>query len=468
MAGIVVIRHSPAVIAAIILLFVAPCIAQDGTTTRVDDFVQAEMQKQRIPGVSLAVVKNGQIILAKGYGYANVEHNVPVKAETIFQSGSIGKQFTATAVMMLVAEGRINLEEKISKYLGDVPESWQNITVRQLLTHTSGLTDYPDDFDFRRDYTEDELLKRAQAITPAFKPGEKWQYSNLAYVTLGILIHKVSGKFYGDFLQERIFKPLGMTTTRIISEADIVPNRAAGYHFVKNELKNQDWVSPTLNTTADGALYFTVLDMAKWDAALYGEGLLKKTSLEQMWTPVRLNNNRTADYGFGWSLGQVNGHRIIEHGGAWQGFTSYIARYVDDKITIIVLDNLAGGNAGKIARHVAAIYNPELARKAIEDKEPQVTALAKDLLGKLTEGAADSNLFTPEARTFFFPARAARVAGLLKSLGTLNKMQLVERTDKNEYRVYGYELSFQNGTRFFRLSLTKENKITELVLFDDF
>jgi len=468
MAGIVVIRHSPAVIAAIILLFVAPCIAQDGATNRVDDFVQAEMRKQRIPGVSLAVIKNGQIILAKGYGYANVEHNVPVKAETIFQSGSIGKQFTATAVMMLVADGRINLEEKISKYLGDVPESWQNITVRQLLTHTSGLTDYPDDFDFRRDYTEDELLKRAQAITPAFKPGEKWQYSNLAYVTLGILIHKVSGKFYGDFLQERIFKPLGMTTTRIISEADIVPNRAAGYHFVKNELKNQDWVSPTLNTTADGALYFTVLDMAKWDAALYGEGLLKKTSLEQMWTPVRLNNNRTADYGFGWSLGQVNGHRIIEHGGAWQGFTSYIARYVDDKITVIVLDNLAGGNAGKIARHVAAIYNPELARKAIEDKEPQVTALAKDLLGKLTEGAADSNLFTPEARTFFFPARAARVAGLLKSLGTLNKMQLVERTDKNEYRVYGYELSFQNGTRFFRLSLTKENKITELVLFDDF
>jgi len=230
----VVIRHSATAIVAIILLFVAPCIAQDETTNKVDDFVQAEMQKQRIPGVSLAVVKNGQIILAKGYGYANVEHNVPVKPETIFQSGSIGKQFTATAVMMLVAEGRINLDEKISKYLGDVPDSWQNITVRHLLTHTSGLTDYPGDFDFRRDYTEAELLKRAQAITPGFKPGEKWQYSNLGYVTLGILIHKVTGQFYGDFLQERIFKPLGMTTTRIISEADIVLNRAAGYHFVKN------------------------------------------------------------------------------------------------------------------------------------------------------------------------------------------------------------------------------------------
>jgi CubicO group peptidase (beta-lactamase class C family) len=150
-----------------------------------------------------------------------------------------------------------------------VPEAWQNITVRHLLSHTSGLTAYPRDFDFRRDYTEDELLKRAQAIPPDFKPGEKWQYSNIGYVTLGVLIHKVTGQFYGDFLQERIFKPSKMTTTRIISEADIIPNRAAGYHFVNNELKNQDWVSPTLNTTADGALYFTVLDMAKWDAALF-------------------------------------------------------------------------------------------------------------------------------------------------------------------------------------------------------
>jgi CubicO group peptidase (beta-lactamase class C family) len=467
MAGTVVTRHSAAVIAAF-LLFVSPCVAQDETTKRVDDFVQAEMQKQRIPGLSLAVVKNGQIILAKGYGYANVEHHVPVKPETIFQSGSIGKQFTATAVMMLVEEGRINLDEKIRKYLGNVPDSWQNITVWHLLTHTSGLTDYPDDFDFRRDYTEAELLTRAQAITPTFKPGDKWQYSNLGYLTLGILIHKVTGKFYGDFLQERIFKPLGMTTTRIISEADIVPNRAGGYHFVKDELKNQNWVSPTLNTTADGALYFTVLDMAKWDAALYGEGLLNKASLQQMWTAVRLNNNKTTDYGFGWSLGLVNGHHIVEHGGAWQGFTSYIARYVDDKITVIVLDNLAGANAGKIARHVAAIYNPELARKAIEDKEPQVTAFARHLLEKLTQSTAEANLFTPDAHTEFFPARAERIARLLKSLGTLNKIQLVERSDKDEYRVYGYDLFFQNGRRYFRLSLTKENKIAEMLTQDDF
>ncbi|HEV8368096.1 MAG TPA: serine hydrolase domain-containing protein [Pyrinomonadaceae bacterium] len=461
-------KHILGCIATIIVLVVFPCSAQNGTTSKIDDYVQTEMKKQRIPGISLAIVKNGQIVIAKGYGLANVEHQVPVKPETIFQSGSMGKQFTATAVMMLVEEGKVSLDEKISKYLGEVPEAWQNMTVRHLLTHTSGLTDYPEDFDFRRDYTEDELLKRAQAITPAFKPGEKWQYSNLAYVTLGILIHKVSGQFYGDFLQARVFKPLGMSNTRIISEADIVTNRAAGYRYVKDELKNQNWVSPTLNTTADGALYFNVLDVAKWDAALYGESLLKTPSLQQMWTPVRLNNNKTFDYGFGWGFSQMNGHRVIEHGGAWQGFTSYIGRYVDDRITVIVLDNLAGGNAGKIARHVAAIYSPELARKAIEDKEPQVTAFTKDLIQKFAEGTADPNAFTPEGRAEFFPVRSERVARLLKSLGGLTKMELVERVEKDGYRVYGYQLSYEKGTRFFRMNLTQDSKIAELAFIDDF
>jgi hypothetical protein len=155
-----------------------------------------------------------------------------------------------------------------------------------------------------------------------------------------------------------------MTTARVINEAEIIPNRAAGYRLVKGELRNQEWVSPALNTTADGSLYVTVLDMAKWDAALYGEKLLKKASLEQMWTPVKLNSGKTHPYGFGWSFGEVKGHKIIEHGGAWQGFTTFIARYVDDKLSVIVLTNLAGADPGKIAHGIAGIYNPELAPPA--------------------------------------------------------------------------------------------------------
>lgn len=454
----------------IVFLFVAACAAQDAIAVKVDDFIKTEMQRQRIPGVSLAIVKNGQIVLAKGYGFANVEHQVAVKPETIFQSGSVGKQFTATAVMMLVEEGKINLDEKISRYLGEVPDAWKSITVRHLLTHTAGLTDNPKDFDFRRDYTEDELLKRAQMIPVAFQPGEKWQYSNLGYMTLGILVGKVTGKFYGDFLQERIFKPLGMTTARIINEADIVPNRAAGYNFVKGELKNQDWVSPTFNATADGSLYLTALDMAKWDAALDGEKLLKRTSLEQMWTPVKLNGGKTAPYGFGWRLGEANKHRLVEHGGAWQGFKSFIARYVDAKLTVIIFANSANADTEELAHGIAAIYNPKLASqpiKAIEDAgEPQVTAQLKELLQNFIKGTADPNLFTKEARDGIFPDKAKQLGEFLKKLGTLNKIRLVERKEENDTRgyrqVYNYQLVFQNSTLLLKLSLTKEGEIAGL------
>src|SRR4029077_5216853 len=179
------------------------------------------------------VAREGKTVRAQGFGFSNVELQVPVKSETIFQSGSVGKQFTATAVMMLVEEGKINLDDPISKYFKDAPSSWNDVKVRHLLSHTGGFGDYPKKFDFRRDYTEDELLKIVEGIPLAYPPGSKWAYSNLGYLTLGILIHRVAGKFYGDFLQERIFQPLGMQTTRIISEADIIPNRAAGYRLVK-------------------------------------------------------------------------------------------------------------------------------------------------------------------------------------------------------------------------------------------
>jgi len=345
---------------AIFLVLLANCCAQENIAAKVDVLVLGEMHAQHIPGLSLAVCQSGRIVLAKGYGLANVEHQVKVTPETVFQSGSVGKQFTATAVIMLMEEGKISLEDKISQHLKMVPESWADIRVRHLLTHTSGLGDYPSDFDFRRDYTDDELLRCLTANPLASPPGEKWSYSNVGYVTLGILISKVTGKFNGDFLRERIFKPLEMTTARVISEADIVTNRAAGYRLVEGELKNQEWISPTMNTTADGSLYLTVFDIAKWDAALYTEKLIKRSSLDQMWTPVKLNDGKTNPYGFGWFVVEVRGHRLVHHDGAWQGFECGIQRYVDDKLTVIAFDNLAGSNLGKIIRGVAAIYDPEL------------------------------------------------------------------------------------------------------------
>jgi CubicO group peptidase (beta-lactamase class C family) len=344
----------------VVLIVTGVAFAQTSSPTSdaVAQYVQAEMARQHIPGVSVLVSRSGEIVLAQGFGFSNVELQVPVKPETLFQSGSVGKQFAATAVMMLVEEGKVGLDDSITKYFPDAPATWKPVTVRHLLSHTGGFTDYPKDFDYRKDYTEGDLLKFVYKIPLAFAPGTNWSYSNLGYLTLGILIHHVTGSFYGDVLQARIFRPLGMTTTRIMSEADIIPNRSSGYRLVKGELKNQEWVSPTLNTTADGSLYFSILDLAKWDAALYSEKLLKRSSLDQMWSVVKLNNGKpnSGDYGFGWEITTSHGHRLIDHSGSWQGFKTQISRYVDDKLTVVVLANVAEADPGKIAGHVAEMY----------------------------------------------------------------------------------------------------------------
>ncbi len=340
------------------VVFAMPLAAADQATDPIGEFVRTEMQQQHIPGLTLLVSKNGKPIRTEGYGVSNLELNVPARPETIFQSGSVGKQFTATAVMMLVEAGKVGLEDPLSKYFPEAPSSWKQVTVRELLSHTAGFTDYPEHFDERKDCTEEQLLRIVEAIPLAYPPGTSWSYSNLGYLTLGILIHRVTGEFYGDFLQQRIFRPLDMSTTRIISEADIIPNRSAGYRLVNGELKNQEWVSPSLNTTADGSLYFTILDLAKWDAALYTEKLLKKSSLAQMWTvaPLRDGKPNSGHYGYGWFIESQDGHRVIEHEGQWQGFETQISRYVDDDLTVVVLTNLAEAKPDQIAHGVARLY----------------------------------------------------------------------------------------------------------------
>ena len=444
---------------------------------KVDALVQSELQKQRIPGAAVGVYRDGRLTRAQGYGLANVEWDRTVTPDTIFQSGSLGKQFTATAVMMLVEEGKVGLDDPIKKYFPDAPETWNDIKVHNLLSHTSGLSEYETGartkaggpFYMRLDFTEDELYKRITEMPMDFKTGEDWAYRNTNYVLLGILIHKVTGKFYGDFLQERIFKPLGMSRTRIISEEDIIPKRAAGYRLVKGGLKNQEWVSPSLNSTADGALYFTVEDLQKWDAALYTERLLKKASLERMWTVEKLNNGKPnkANYGFAWEINNVSGHRVIEHGGAWQGFTTYIARYVDDRLTVVALTNLDSGHANprKITSEVAAIYNPALKpveQKPIEDKEPRVTQMVKDLLRGIAEGKAKPVQFTEEARKRLFPDEILELGPALKEFGELKTLELMERSEEGERRNYRYRAKFAEMTLTISIGLTKDEKIARL------
>lgn len=363
----------------------------------IDDYVNTYREGHGIPGISIAVSRNGQLVKAAGYGFANVELDALAKPETIYQSGSVGKQFTAVAILLLVEEGKLGLEDSITKYFPEAPKWWKAITVRQLLTHTSGIKDWENTgvLDYRKDYTEDELAKVAMTLPPDFTPGTQWNYSNTGYVLLGVLIHKVSGQFYGDFLKERVFSPLGMDTARVLSEADIIKNRAAGYELENDKLRNQEWVGPTHNT-ADGSLYLTVFDLAKWDAALGARKLLRPESYAAMWSPVRLADGSTFPYGFGWFLDVKRGEKVVSHDGSWQGFCASIIRYVDKKLTVIVLTNRSRVRTGAIATTIAGLVDPALAmpnvRANVVDPEPARTTALRNVLESWGKGVASPRM----------------------------------------------------------------------------
>jgi CubicO group peptidase (beta-lactamase class C family) len=266
---------------------------------------------------------------------------------------------------MLAHDHVFTIDDPITKWFPEANGVWKGVTIQHLMSHTSGLADIPDEkFDMRKDYTEDELVKLMMKTPPVHSPGAEWRYNNGGYVLLGVLIHRATGKFYGDLLREKIFKPSGMTTARIISERDIVPNRASGYEFSDKGLRNQAWVSPSLNTTADGALYLSVKDFAKWDAALNNNALLPRAELEQAWTPTKLRDGSYAGgppfhYGFGWVIPVQSGsHQLVEHGGAWQGFTTYIGRVLDRHITVVVLTNLDSDHCKptRIGREILHVF----------------------------------------------------------------------------------------------------------------
>ena len=352
---------SRALAAALLVALVASPQPQADPVAAVDAFVRAEIARQRVPGVAVAAVKAGKVLVSRGFGLANVEHQVPATDETIFQSGSVGKMFTSTAVMLLVEDGKIALSDPIVKFFPGAPASWRGITVRHLLTHTSGIADYANSLDLRKDYTEAQLTQMAFGMKPGFRPGEKWQYSNTGYLLLGFIVRKASGTFYGDMLAERVFKPLGMTTTTIISEADIVPHRASGYTLMKGELKNQSWVAPSLNTSADGSLYLSVKDLVAWDAGVRSGRVLKASSWALVFEPGRLNDGNAHSYGFGWVIGVRGGQPVYQHGGSWQGFKTHYARFARGDVSVIALANLTQADTATIVDGIAALIDPALA-----------------------------------------------------------------------------------------------------------
>jgi CubicO group peptidase (beta-lactamase class C family) len=458
-------------------LALAPAAAAES----VDDYVRGVLEKKKIPGVSVAIVRDGKIVKAEGYGFANLELEARASGDTIYQSGSLGKQFTAAGILLLAEDGKLALDDRLSKHFPDGPASWHRITIRHLLTHTSGLKDYEgrDDIDLRKDYSEDDLLGVMMKLPLQFEPGAQWSYSNSGYLVLGILTSRLSGKHWNEFQKERIFAPLGMATTQVITESDIVRNRAAGYVLDdQGAVKNQSWVAPSLNRLADGSLYFTVKDLAAWDAALCERKFLKPASFDAWWTPVRLASGTSYPYGFGWGIVEQRGERLIQHGGSWQGFRTAIARYPDQGLTVIVLANLAQAEPEAMAHEIAGLLEPKLrlpdALQTAPDPDPGRTARLRGVL----EAWSDSRVVPAMAKALAETAsgsgrEAYQRAGLGKRLAAQTAFRYLSEDDlsarplsqrgESVTRVVYCALDTKDARFLYWFHLTKDGRVADFV-----
>jgi D-alanyl-D-alanine carboxypeptidase len=306
------------------------------------DAMLSKLYPADAPGAAVIAVRDGETLLRKGYGMADLELGVALQPDMVFRIGSMTKQFTAVAVLMLAEEGKLAVSDPITKLLPDYPTGGKTITIEQLLTHTSGIKSYTDMPDFlanmRKDYTVAALIDHFKSEPPDFAPGERYQYDNSGYFLLGAIIEKASGTSYEAFLKQRIFDVVGMTQTSLDSSSRVIPRRARGYQKEGDVWKNADWISMT-QPYAAGAIVSTVDDLAKWDAALYTGKLLRAETLRQAMTPHTLASGKPIEYGYGWQPGQWQGFTVIQHGGGINGFVSMGVRVPERKVYVAVLSN---------------------------------------------------------------------------------------------------------------------------------
>lgn len=359
------------VLGGLALLFCIPTIAQpvrgdSAKSKRVDAFLRENMTKHHIPGASIAVLRRGTIIYRKGYGLANLEHQAAARPDTNYYIASLTKMFTATAVMMLVTEGKVSLDDRIDKHVKGLPAAWGPITVLQLMNHTGGIT-YPmsDPFPCKVEgdslrYTREMVIAETGCLPLEFPPGTKYAYSGRGYYVLGLLVEQVSGKSFGEFLTERIFKPLGMNDTRMIDHTNIIRHRAAGYIWTDGAYQHPNYRSEAVIELSDGGIMSTVFDLAKWDASLYTEQIMKRSTLDQMLTNGRLNDGTVIEqYGMGFELRPHKGRKRFGHAGLIPGFSTAFERFTEGDLTVILLTNAEQENYNTVpnlAREIGLMY----------------------------------------------------------------------------------------------------------------
>jgi CubicO group peptidase (beta-lactamase class C family) len=338
-------------------------VAQDAA--RMDQVIQPSVSAKQFMG-SVLVAQGSQVIFSRGYGSANLEWDIPNSPATKFRLGSLTKQFTAASILLLEERGKLKVEDPVKQYLPDAPAAWDAITIFHVLTHTAGLPNFTAFPDYGATEalptTSEKLVARFRDKPLDFAPGEKMNYSNSGYVLLGHLIEKITGGSYESFVQDNIFKPLGMKDSGYDSNTAVIAHRAAGYTPGPRGLANAGFVHMSIPHAA-GALYSTTEDLLRWEQALFGGKVLQPASLVKMTTPFK------NDYAFGLLVRSVKGRKVIEHNGGIEGFNTYLGYYPDTKFTIIVLGNENGQAPGEIGGRLAAVAHGETVQLPTERKE---------------------------------------------------------------------------------------------------
>lgn len=340
----------------LLLLLLLPCVSLSQADST-DIIINQMMKQQKIVGLSLAVIKNGKTITNKGYGLANVELKVPVNSETVIRLGSVSKQFFTTAILKLMEEGKLSIEDPVHKFFPDAPETWRPIQIKHLMSHTSGLQREAPAYDNFKIQPDIDVIKSAYGLPLVFKTGEKYQYCNLAYFMLAEIITRVSGKPWQDYITEKLFKPAGMNNSYLTDFYVIIPNRASGYMHNHDTLVN---ATAMFGIRPSGGFLSTSSDMIKWEQTIREEKIiLKKENWEKLWTPFIKTSDKSGlkeYYGFGWTIDEYKGRKIILHGGANTGFRSTFVRFVNDGLSIIILTNTEEANPRIVANALADYY----------------------------------------------------------------------------------------------------------------
>ena len=344
-------------------LLVVACVAQD--PARMDEVVRSYVSKGEFMG-SVLVARGGDVLFSKSYGSANLEWDIPNTPATKFRLGSITKQFTAAAILLLEERGKLKIEDTVKTHLPDAPAAWDKITIFHVLTHTSGIPSFTEFSEYREmkmfDTPAEQIVAKFRGRPLEFEPGEKMEYSNSGYVLLGYLVEKVSSQGYAEFVQENIFKPLGMKDSGYDSNSAIIPRRASGYSSGPEGPVNAGFIHMSIPHGA-GALYSTTEDLLRWEQALFGGKLLSAEALQKMTTPFK------DDYGLGLLIKQVDGRKRIWHGGGIEGFNTSLAYYPDSKITAVVLANLNGRTPDQLSLQLGKLGHGEAVQLASERQE---------------------------------------------------------------------------------------------------